>query len=404
MNQLIKQKYLKTKGLICLIAVMNMVVPLSLDMYLPAVPQMSKLFNTNEAMVNFTLVGFYFFLAIGILIFGPLSDKYGRKPLLITGSAIYMVFSGACAMAFSIEFFIAARIIQSLGAGCMVAVSTALIKDCFIAKKRDTVLAVVQAMAVIAPMVAPIIGAWIISFSSWRTTFWVLTVIAFFCILASIMLQETTHSSDRHSGNILSAMGRLFAVGKNKGFTAFLLVIALLSAPYMAYIAVCSYVYIDFFSLSEGMYSVFFAINSGAAILGPILYIKINGHINPKTLMTVCSILAAVSGILLIGFGWVAPLMFFLSFLPFTIVESMIRPFSTAILLNQQEHDTGSASSLINFTHTVSGSLGMILGALPWTNFITGLGIILTAFSVIALVGWFAILKSKINVLGLTIE
>lgn len=401
MNQTKKQKFLKTKGLIILIAVMNMVVPLSLDMYLPAVPQMSTLFSTNESMVNFTLVGFYFFLAVGILLFGPLSDKYGRKPLLITGSTIYMIFSGACAMAFSIEFFIFARIIQALGAGCMVAVSTALIKDCFTAKKRDTVLAVVQAMAVIAPMVAPIIGAWIISFSGWRVTFWVLTAIAFFCIIASIMLQETISTQDRHSGNIVSAMGRLFAVGKNKGFTVFLVIIALLSAPYMAYIAVCSYIYIDYFSLSEGMYSVFFALNSGAAILGPILYLKINGKVNPKLIMNICIILAAVSGVLLIAFGWIAPLMFFLGFLPFTILESAIRPFSTAILLNQQEHDTGSASSLINFTHTVSGSLGMILGALAWSNFITGLGIILIAFSVLAIIGWIVVLKSKITIKGL---
>ena len=76
MNARCEQKYLKVKGTIFLIAFMNMIVPLSLDMYLPAVPQMAKIFSTNESTVNLTLVGFFFFMAVGILLFGPLSDKY----------------------------------------------------------------------------------------------------------------------------------------------------------------------------------------------------------------------------------------------------------------------------------------------------------------------------------------
>ena len=118
-------------------------------------------------------------------------------------------------------------------------------------------------------------------------------------------------------------------------------------------------------------------------------------------MMSACVIIALICGGLLLGFGWMAPIAFLLCFLPFTIVESAVRPFSTAILLNQQEQDTGSASSLINFTHTVLGSVGMLLGTLNWGSYISGLGILLIGFSVISLGMWVLIHKSSMAVKGL---
>lgn len=127
----IQQKYLGAKGLIVLIAVMNMFVPLSIDLYLPALPTIGTEFAATPLMVNLTLVSFFFFFAVGILLFGPVSDKYGRRKILLLGIVLYTLASGLCAFAGSIYSLIAYRIVQALGAGGMVAVSMAVVKDAF---------------------------------------------------------------------------------------------------------------------------------------------------------------------------------------------------------------------------------------------------------------------------------
>lgn len=162
----------------------------------------------------------------------------------------------------------------------------------------------------------------------------------------------------------------------------------MLAAPYMGYVAVCSYVYIDFFGLSETSYSYYFAFNSAAAILGPILYVKLSQHLTPRRMMDLCIVVAAACGVLLFVFGSLLPVAFMLSFLPFTIIESLLRPMSTAVLLNQQEKDTGSASSLINFVNTVLGSLGMVLAPVLSTNYVYGLAALLVIFSAVACGLW----------------
>ena len=133
-DNIAKQKYLGKTGLVLFITLMNMFIPLSTDLYLPALPSMSEVFGVPTALTNLTLVAFFFFYAVGTLFWGPMSDKYGRKRILNAGAALYAAASMLCAMAPGVYVLIGARVAQGIGAGAITAVSMALIKDCGITK------------------------------------------------------------------------------------------------------------------------------------------------------------------------------------------------------------------------------------------------------------------------------
>lgn len=396
-----KQKYLKVKGVIAFITMMNMFVPLSIDLYLPAIPVMGTYFSASTAMINLTLVAFFFFFAVGILVFGPLSDKYGRRPILLSGIVLYIVASGLCAISATVEQLIVFRIFQALGAGCMIAISMAMVKDCFSGTLMNKILSVTQAFAVIAPMAAPIAGAFILQFTSWRGAFWILMLIGVIALALGLLFQESLPDKERYHGNIWATFGRLVVVSRNRGFSGVLIVFAILSAPYMAYIAVSSYIYITYFQLSAQLYSYYFAFNSVIAVFGPVFYLQMIRHVTVKQFSVICFVVSLASGILLLVWGRVSPVLFLIAFLPFTLIDSAIRPFSTSLLLNQQEGDVGSASSLINAAHTIFGSSGMVLGALPWSTLVDGLGTILLIAALLAWVGWILILRRNWRIIGL---
>ena len=389
-----QQKYLKNAGLITLISILSMIPPLSTDLYMPALPDMTVYFNTTSTLMSFTMTIFFIFMAIGILILGPMSDKYGRKPVLIASISISMIFSAACAFAPNITLLIVARAASAFGAGGMVAISTALIKDSYEGKAMSKVLSVTQAFMLIAPMLAPVLGAIILKVADWKMTFIVLAIITGVSLAGAFLLQETLPVKERTQSSTIQTILGLRKVAKNPNFSSLLLVGAFISAPFMAYLALASYIYIDGFGVSETTFSMYFASNAAASILGPIMYMRF-GAGSVKKVINVGIIVAIISAILILTVGNASPIIFLLSYVLYSIMTSYFRPLISDLLLSSTKTDVGAASSVMNFGFTVIGSIGMVVGSLQWSSYTGGLAITMLIFIALTTTVWFYLLKAK---------
>ena len=401
-KHLIKPQYkLGRKGLIFLIFLLNMTGPMSTDLYLSAFPTLLKEFNTTSDILNYTLVGFFVSFAIGMLFIGPLSDKIGRKPVLLGGIFIYGLSSLFCSFSTSIEMLIFFRITQAIGAGGMISVSTAMVKDSFTDDDRPGIIALLQMLGAFAPTIAPLIGAQIIKYYSWQVTFDVLAISALFSFIVSLFVTETLDKSERLKGNVFTSIFSLKDILINKPFMIFLLSMYGMSIIYMAFLAISSYIYIEWFNLSETEYSLFFAVNSMILLVGPNIYLLARKRFTPNQIVKFSFGTVLLAGILILTIGKNSPYLFLLSFAPITFSNGFLRSFSSNILLGQSNMNSGGVASVMSFSGTALGAFGMMLGTLGWTNYVQGLGwitFIAMAFSIFL---WITFLNKNYKLKGM---
>lgn len=376
----------RRKGALGFLALISAFPPLSTVLYLPALPQMVEALDTTQTSVNMTLSMFFLFYSVGLLFWGPLSEKFGRKPILLSGLTIYVVASLFCAFSQQVEQLIAGRIVQALGGSAATVVATAIVKDIYSGREREKVMATIMSMVIIAPMVAPVLGALLLKYTSWRTIFLMLAAIGAMALLGGMLFRETL--SEKFTGSVIGSWYRLLVVLKNLGFSSLLLIFSLAPIALMAFLASASYIYIDGFGLTEGQFSLFFAFNATCAMVGPTIYMRMRRHIEPKLIITICFTLIAVCGVAVSVFGHISPWWFALSVGPVTMAVIAVRIPGTHLMLEQQDEDTGSASALINFFAMFMGSMGMQLVTLWPGNLITNLGYIQIGVGIICSILW----------------
>lgn len=278
-----------------------------------------------------------------------------------------------CALSTNMSWLIFARVFQAFGGGAAQAVSTAMVKDMYDGRKREMVLAVVMSMVIVAPVIAPVLGAVILKFMPWNVVFWILALFGTIAFLLSLLLRETLEN--RYTGSLASALGRLWVVLKNPKFSVLLGIFSITPMPLMAFIAVSAFVYIDGFGMTESLYSYYFSFNALGAMVAPMVYMKISKRVALETIVTGSFGLLMICGIALNTAVGDAPVAFALAMAAATVVVSLLRVPAANLLLSQQAGDSGSASSLINFTAMIMGGLGMFLIGLEPGNLIPVLGL-----------------------------
>lgn len=386
MSQATSSFALGHNALIAYLAFLSAFVPLSTDLYLPALPSMAQFFNAAPELTNLTLICFMLLYALSMLVWGPFSDKYGRRPILLIGLGMYIAASVGSALCGTVYQLIAGRCLQAVGSGAVSAVAMAVVKDSFRGRTMENVLTAIQTMTVLAPMLAPVLGGLLLAVTSWRGIFWALTACGVAALAGSFALSETLTTPTR--GSALHTLTRLGFVLKNRGFRWLLLVFSLANMPFMAYLAASAYIFEETFGISPQQFSYFFAANAAFSMLGPLLYARFLRDLPRRAFIAANFLIPAVCGALLLLIGHAGPFVFALLYLPVTFCGSAVRPPSTMLMMNQMDTDTGTVASLIGSAALLFGSLAMLLCSLPWSSFITATGVISLAVGLICLIGW----------------
>ena len=381
-----QQRYLGRKGLIIFLAALSAFPALSTDLYLPALPGMTAYFHVPEYQTNLTLILFFVVYAVSMLVWGPMSDRYGRRPVLFVGLTCYIVAGVLCAFSANIYQLMVFRVLQALGTGAASAISTAIVKDVYHGRRREVTLAIIQSMTVLSPAIAPVIGALILKFTSWRGAFVAQAILGLLVLAGTIVYRETV--GEKLTGNPLSSLRRLGVVAKNRTFVFLIFNFALLGMATMAFISSSSYIYEVTFGKSGQVYSYFFAIFAVATAAGAQIYVWLSRRYERSQIVTGCFAFSVVSGLLVLLLGGKGPWAFILTLLPMPIAFSCSRPPAVYLILAQHEGDAGSMSGFMSASHTAIASIGIVVVSLDLWGRVQLIGALILGLSFLSPVLW----------------
>lgn len=378
---------------LALIVVLAAFPPMSTDMYLPALPVMVDELGTTEAVMNMTLYGFMFSMAVSILILGPVSDKFGRKKVLVCALAEYCITTLLCSAAQSVGVLIALRVLQAVGSGAAMTVSTAYVKDVYSGALRVRMLNVVAVIGVLGPLLAPIVGAGLISVWGWRSTFVAPVFVGIATFIMVLMTDETLSPSERVEGGVRQMLRGMKELCGNRAFVVFTVMTTIFNLPFMGYLSVSSYIYEDMFGMSEAAYSLLLGFT---LIMGTVFMTVINkltGSVVNRRMLKFYLALGTVSAVAMLLVGNREWYFFLVAFIICVTVGTAIRPWGMGILMASHPGDSGAVSSLMNFIFFMIGCTGMVLSTLPWPDYAIGIGVLIAAADIAYAVLWMAFRK-----------
>jgi DHA1 family bicyclomycin/chloramphenicol resistance-like MFS transporter len=374
--------------------------PLSIDMYLPALPQMAGDLHAADTTVQLTLSAFIVGLAVGQLVLGPLSDALGRRRPLLAGLVLYVVGSVLCAVSPDAWLLVAARGVQSLGAAAGIVIARAAVRDLFSGTAMTKFFSTLMLVSGLAPILAPLIGGQLLNWTSWRGVFVVLTVFGALLLAVVAFALPEPLPLDRRSparlGRVMKTYGRL---ALDRTFAGYALASGLLFASMFAYISGSSFALQGVYGLSPQAYSVVFGANGVGIVLAGQLNGRLVGRISERTLLRSGLLLGAVGGVLVLVSALARlPLAALLVSL-FLLVSSigLVMPNASSLALAEHARSAGAASALLGVLQFVVGGVATPLVGLGGPGTAVPMAATIAGFALLALVAFLTLTRPVVR-------
>jgi DHA1 family bicyclomycin/chloramphenicol resistance-like MFS transporter len=351
-----------------ILGLLSAIGPFAIDMYLPALPSIGQDLGADNNVTQLTLLAFFISFALAQLLYGPISDTFGRKLPLYLGIAIFAVASIGCALATSIEMLIAFRFLQGIGGAAGMVVPRAIVRDMHTGVQAARLMSLLMLVFSISPILAPLTGSAVIQFYGWRGVFWAVTIAAIIgLVLLATQLDETRSKEDRVGSGLRSAMAAYALLLRDRNFMTLTFIGGLGISGFLVYLANSSFVLIEHYGLTPTQYSFafsvnavsFFTVSQATGWLGErfglvrVMRLAVTAF---SLVMIVLSIATAA------GFDELPVLVAFL-FVGYGFLGLVI-PTSAVLALEDHGAVAGTASSLMGTLHFVIAAVAMVISAL----------------------------------------
>ncbi|MCY0958448.1 MULTISPECIES: Bcr/CflA family multidrug efflux MFS transporter [unclassified Streptomyces] len=338
--------------------------PLSMDMYLPALPQVTDALHSPAATVQLTLTACLAGMALGQLVIGPMSDKWGRRRPLLIGMIVYVLATAICALAPTTELLIGFRLLQGLAGAAAIVIARAVVRDLYDGVEMARFFSTLMLISGVAPIIAPLIGGQILRVADWRGVFVVLTAVgAALTLVVWRGLGETLPPERRHTGGVGAALHTMRGLLGDRVFAGYTLAGGFSFAVLFSYISASPFVVQEIYGASPQAFSLLFGLNSvGLIVVGQINGKLLVGRVSlDKALAVGLAIITTASVALLLMasgvFGKVGLLPMAVALFVLMSAMGLLLPNTNAQALMRTPHAAGSASALLGTSSFLVGAI-----------------------------------------------
>lgn len=359
-------------GWLILMGALTAIGPVSIDMYLPAFPAIAQGLNATTNQVERTLAVYLIGMALSQLFYGPLADRFGRKPPLYGALTLYIIASAGCALAPNVEVLTACRLAQAMGGAAGMVISRAVVRDHYNTQEAARALSMLMLIMGVAPILAPLIGGQLLPLTGWRGIFGLITVAAIILLVTVSRVMVESLAPERVTplswGNILRTYWGLV---RDRRFVAYAFSGGMGSATMFGYIVASPLLFIEYFGISAQHYGLLFGANATSLILGSQLSARLLKSHQPEKLLpwALRAMMAAgLTALVLTLCGLITLPLLMACMICFMFSQGFVGPNSAAMALADQGHRLGSASAMLG-TFTIScGALAGFLVSLATTQ------------------------------------